>query len=67
MMSQSELGVPGDQLQYYAKEPRLLLSRKAATKVVRPRSDRGSRCTDEDRSEETEDPALYFCHQAHSS
>ena len=30
----------------------------AATKVVRPRSDRGSRCTDKDQSEETEDRAL---------
>ena len=29
--------------------------RKAATKVMRPRSDRGSRCTDKDQSEETED------------
>ena len=32
--------------------------RKAATKVMRPRSDRGSRCTDKDQSEETEDRAL---------
>ena len=35
-----------------------LLTRKAATKVVRPRSDRGSRYSDDDRSEETEDQAL---------
>ena len=56
MISQSELGVHEDQ--FYAQEPRLLVLRKAATKVVRPRSDRGSRCTDKDRSEETEDRAL---------
>ena len=56
MMSRSELGVPGDQLQYHAaQEPLLLLLRKAATNVVRPTSDRGSRCTDKDQSEETED------------
>ena len=36
----------------------LLRLRKASTKVVRPRSDRGSSCTDEDQSEETEDRAL---------
>ena len=53
MMSRSELVPPGDQLQYHALEPRLLQLRKAATKVVRPRSDRGSRCTDKDQSEET--------------
>ena len=58
MMSQSELEVPGDQPQYHAQEPRLLLLRKAATKVVRTRSDRGSRCTDKDRSEDIEDRAL---------
>ena len=55
MISWSELGGPGDQLQYHALEPRLLLVRKVATKVVRMRSDRGSRCTDKDRSKETED------------
>ena len=39
-----------------------------ATKLVRPRSDRGLRCTDKDRSEETEDRACTnFGHQAHSS
>ena len=48
MISQSELGVHEDQLQYHAEEPRLLVLRKAATKVVRPRSDRGSRCTDKE-------------------
>ena len=58
MMSQSERAVLGDQLQYHVKEPHLLLLRKAATKVVRPRSDRGSRCTDKDRNEEAEDRAL---------
>ena len=36
----------------------LLLLRKVAAKVVRPGSDQGSRYTDEDRSEETEDRAL---------
>ena len=36
--------------------------------VVRPRSDRGSRCTDKDRSEETEDRALiYAIKHRHSS
>ena len=44
----------------------LLLLRKVAAKVVRPGSDQGSRYTDEDRSEETEDRALipaitFFC------
>jgi len=34
------------------------LLRKAATKVVRPKSDQGLSCTDKDRSEETEDRAL---------
>ena len=67
MMSRSELVVPGDQLQYYAQEPCLLLLVRAATKVVRPRSGRRSRCTDKDRSKETEDRALIFCYQAHSS
>ena len=33
----------------------LLLLRKVAAKVVRPGSDQGSRYTDEDRSEGTED------------
>ena len=47
----------------------LLLLRKAATKVVRPRSDQGTQVkyTDDDRSKETEDrqliPAItYFGH-----
>ena len=44
--TRSELGLLGD------------LLRKAATKVVRPRSDQGLRCTDKDRSEETEEQAL---------
>ena len=35
--------------------PHLLLLKKAATKVVRPRSDQGSRYTDKNRCEETED------------
>ena len=30
------------------------------TTVVRPRSDRASRCTDKDRNKETEDRALFF-------
>ena len=38
--------------------PCLLLLRKAATKVVRPRSNQGLRYTYEDRSEEAEDRAL---------
>ena len=39
-------GVPRDQLLYHAL---------STTKVVRPRSDQASRCTDEDRSEKTDD------------
>ena len=34
------------------------MSRKAATKVVRAKSDQGSRSTDKDQSEETIDQAL---------
>ena len=34
MMSRSELVIPGDQLQYHAQEPCLLLLRRAVTKVV---------------------------------
>ena len=49
--------------------PWSLLSRKAATKFVRPKSDWGSRCTDNDGSEKTEDWALIsaftFCPQWH--
>ena len=40
------------------------VKRKAATKVVRPTSDRGSRCTDNEQSKKTEDRTLNFCHQA---
>jgi len=47
-----------DWLQYHARGPCLLLLRKAATKVVRPRSNQGLRYTYEDRSEEAEDQAL---------
>ena len=54
MMSRPELGVLETS---YSTMHRSLL-RKAATKVVRPRSDQGSRCTDKDRSEGTEDRAL---------
>ena len=39
-----------------------MLIRKAATKVVRPRSDQGSRCTDKELSEKTEDQALIRFH-----
>ena len=42
----------------YSTMPHLLMSRKAANKVVRSRSDQGSRCTDEDCSQETEGWAL---------
>ena len=47
-----------DQLHYHAQRPHLPLSRKITTKVMRPGSDPGLRCMDEDRSEETEDRAL---------
>ena len=33
------------------------LLRKAATKALRPTSDQGSRCTEEDRNKDTEDRA----------
>ena len=36
----------------------VVLLRKTATKVVRPWSDRGSKCTDKDRSDETDNRAL---------
>ena len=42
----------------YYRQGRLLLSRKAATKVVRARSDQGLRGTDRDRREETGNRAL---------
>ena len=50
--------------------PCLLLLSKAATKVVRARSDQGLRCKDRDQSEETEDQvlisAITFCRHQHS-
>ena len=55
MMSQLENGASLTQgpmgtsyVQYHAWGPHLLLLRKAATKVVKPKSDRGSRNTDVD-------------------
>ena len=61
MMSQLEngdsltQGSMGTSYVQYHGGPHLLLLRKAATKVVKPESDRRSRNTDEDRSEDTED------------
>ena len=45
-ITMSELAGSPETSPYHAEEPCLLLLRKAATKVVRPRSDQGSRCTD---------------------